>query len=130
MQKVISTGVLSGIVAYFVGASFGVYGIWSLIIDQSPTLIGRWLLIIVVGIALAEIYNFFGFAKSIPGDTLVNGAVFGVFIWVATLVIGAVFNVVGQYVYTSPVSQTMFLSLVLNIIWGSVIAYLFKENIK
>ncbi len=130
MQKVIVAGVGAAVIAYLSGAVLGTYGAWSLLLDQATTVLGRWLIAMVIGVALAEAYQFFNFAKTLPGDTLVNGAIFGLFIWLITLVAGIVFVNVGQYVFVSPTSTNLFLQVLLHIVWGSTLAYLIQTDVK
>ena len=130
MQKAVTAGIGATIVAYLVGAMFGTYGAWSLALNQPATPIGRWILVLTLGVILAAAYNFFGFAKSLPGDALTKGATFGLFVWLVTLVVGAILTTVGQYVYATPVGTTIFLSLLLHLVWGGLLGFFFQENFK
>lgn len=118
--KIIRAGLVSGLVLLVAGALLGNYGGWAPILDLVNNFLGISLIITVLSIFLTFIYSNW-FSNFLPGTALSRGVLFGALVWVVFLILGGLFGFFKNSVYPefNP-GNTLFLSLILNILWGSI----------
>lgn len=127
-KNVYTAGLAAGLVGLIAGGLFGTYGAWSILLDLPRTSAGRWLLGLTLGIVFAVVYDYFNLQKSLPGDGRVRGVIYGLLIWVATLIIGLIVPKVGDLTFAAPVGTTLVLTAFLNIIWGFVFGTIYESK--
>ncbi|HEY5600874.1 MAG TPA: hypothetical protein VIK81_02180 [Patescibacteria group bacterium] len=128
MKNIVLAGASASLIGLVAGSLLGTFGAWGLALDQSPTPAGRWIIALTLGVVLAAVYVYAGFSKFLPGTAVDKGVVFGLLLWVVTLVVGAIVSGVGNYAFADPASRTVFLSLVLFVIWGGFLGFLYQES--
>jgi len=128
LKNIVLAGASASLIGLVAGSLLGTFGAWGLALDQSPTPAGRWIIALTLGVVLAAVYVYAGFSKFLPGTAVDKGVVFGLLLWVVTLVVGAIVSGVGNYAFADPASRTVFLSLVLFVIWGGFLGFLYQES--
>lgn len=128
MKNIVLAGLGASLVALVAGSLLGTFGAWGIALDQSPTPAGRWIIALTLGVIMSAVYVYAGFSKFLPGSAVDRGVVYGLLIWVVTLVLGAIVGSLGNYAFAEPSSRTVFLSLVLHIIWGGTLGFLYQES--
>ncbi|OGY22889.1 MAG: hypothetical protein A2172_03030 [Candidatus Woykebacteria bacterium RBG_13_40_15] len=126
-QRAIRAGVGSSIVALLVGATLGTYGGWAPVFDLASTSLGSWLVAIVLGTVLAYIYGYW-FNAFLPGTTVTRGIIFGVLAWILMLILGGVSGFFKEATYPNPAGPTIFLTLLLHVVWGSILGILYETR--
>lgn len=127
-NRILSSGFVSTVAALIVGSVFGTYGAWGLLLTQSETTAGRWLIAISIGVFLAWLYSFFRrtfFITSLPAS---RGVIFGLLIWLVTLILATLIEEVRIFAFKVPVGSTLFLTAILNAVWGGVLATTFESS--
>lgn len=127
-NRILASGLVSAIASLIVGSVFGTYGAWGLLLTQSETTAGRWLIAISIGIFLAWVYSFFRrtfLVNSLPAS---RGVIFGLLVWLATLIIATIIEEVRIFAFKVPFGSTLFLTAILNAIWGGVLATSYESN--
>src|SRR3989304_7085443 len=124
--KSVNAGLGAGLVGLLTRAVVGTYGGWAPVFELASTQFGFWVIALVSSVAFAYVYAYVGFPAFLPGTTLVKGAIFGALVWVLMLILGGVFEFFKEATYPDPSGPTVFLTLVLHLVWGSVLALLYE----
>jgi hypothetical protein len=127
-NRVVSSGVVSAVIALVVGSVFGTYGAWGLLLTQSETTAGRWVVAIAVSIFFAWVYSFFRNNFFVASSPAFRGVVFGLFIWLGSLILATLVEDIRVFAFKAPVGSTLFLTAILYSIWGGVLASTFEAN--
>lgn len=125
--RAIRAGVGASVVGLLAGGVLGTYGGWAPVFSQAATQIGFWVVAIVLGIALAYIYGFW-FDSFLPGSAATKGLIYGVLVWILMLILGGVSAFFKEATYPDPAGSTIFLTLVLHGVWGSVLGLLYEAG--
>jgi len=124
--KIIRAGIYSTVILLLVGFSFNTFGGWGPLYQLPGNILGAGVLATVFSILLAYVYVSW-FDNFLPGTAVTRGALFGCLVWIAFLVLGGLSSFFKDAVYPQTNSTPIFLSLILNIIWGTFLA-IFLEN--
>lgn len=124
--KIIRSAVYSTTIFLLVGLVFGTFGGWTPIFKLTSNIFGAIILALIFNIFLAYIY-YYWFNNFLPGTAAIRGALFGSLVWIFFLVLGGLSSFFKEAVYPASNSSVIFLSLVLQIIWGSSLN-IFLEN--
>lgn len=124
--KIIRSAIYSTTIFLLVGLVFGTFGGWSPIFELTSNIFGTVILALIFNIFLAYIY-YYWFNSFLPGTAVVRGALFGSLVWIFFLVLGGLSSFFKEAVYPTSNSSVIFLSLILQIIWGSLLS-IFLEN--
>src|SRR4030067_3124415 len=123
--RTIKSGAGAGLIALLVGASLGTYGGWSAFFSLALNNFGFWILAVVLAVFAAYIYVYW-FNAFLPGTPVVRGAIFGVLVWILMLILGGVFGFFKEATYPDPAGPAIFLTLVLHVVWGSILGLLYE----
>ena len=123
--RAIRAGVGASVAALLVGAALGTYGGWSPVFNLAGTQLGFWALAIVLGTALAYIYGYW-FNTFLPGTPVIRGVIFGLLVWILMLILGGVSAFFKEATYPDPAGPTVFLTLMLHVVWGAVLGILYE----
>ncbi|GEM_PF-3004687 len=127
-KNVYAAGVVAGVVALIVSGLFGTNGAWGLLLNMTDNPAGRWLIGITASVILVTLYEYLDLSKSLPGDSKVRGALYGILIWVASLIVGLVIPTVGSYAYAAPQLSTLTLTAATHLIWGFTFGAVLEER--
>ncbi len=125
--RVVKAGAGASILGLLAGAVLGTYGGWSTVFSLATSEIGSWLIAIVLGIVLAYIYAYW-FNAFLPGTAIVRGATYGVLLWILMLILGGVSTFFKEATYPNPAGPTIFLTLVLHVVWGAALGLLYESR--
>jgi len=123
--RAIRAGVGASLAALLVGAAFGTYGGWAPVFDLAGSQLGSWAVAIVLGTVLAYIYGYW-FNAFLPGTPVIRGVIFGVLVWILMLILGGVSSFFKEATYPDPAGPTVFLTLMLHVVWGSLLGILYE----
>lgn len=119
--KITRAGLYSSVILLLVGLAFKTFGGWGPIFQLTGNNLGATILAVAFSILFAFIYHTW-FNNFLPGSPMVRGALFGCLVWILFLVLGGLSSFFKEAVYPENNSTPIFLSLILNIIWGSSLA--------
>ena len=125
--RAIRAGVGAGFVALLAGAALGTYGGWSAVFSLAPNDFGVWLLALALSVFITYVYGYW-FNAFLPGGAVVRGALFGVLVWILMLILGGVSAFFKEATYPDPAGPTVFLALVLHLVWGTVLGTLYETR--
>ena len=125
--RVVKAGVGASVVALLVGGALGTYGGWSPVFEHATSQLGSWAIAIVLGTLLAYVYGYW-FEAFLPGSPIVRGAIYGVLVWILMLILGGVFAFFKEATYPNPAGPTVFLTLVLHLVWGALLGVLYEAR--
>lgn len=125
-SKVIRAGINSAVITLLSGTILGTFGGWSAVYNLAPNLFGIVILASVFSILLCYIFSYW-FADFLPGTSLLKGALFGILVWIAFLILGGVSTFFKDAVYASNSGQILFLALINHLIWGAILS-IFLES--
>ena len=125
--RVVKAGVGASVVALLVGGALGTYGGWSPVFELANSQLGSWAIAIVLGTLLAYVYGYW-FEAFLPGSPIVRGAIYGVLVWILMLILGGVFAFFKEATYPNPAGPTVFLTLVLHLVWGALLGVLYEAR--
>ena len=125
--RTVRAGVGAGVVALLAGGALGTYGGWSAVFSLATNDLGFWLIAIVLSVFSAYIYGFW-FNAFLPGSAVIRGAIYGVLVWILMLILGGVFGFFKEATYPDPTGPTLFLVLVLHIVWGAILGVLYEAR--
>ena len=120
-SKVIRAGINSAVIALLSGTILGTFGGWSAVYNLAPNLFGIVIMASVFSILLGYIFSYW-FADFLPGTSVLKGALFGILVWIAFLILGGVSTFFKDAVYASNNGQILFLALINNLIWGATLS--------
>ena len=123
--RAIRAGVSASLIALLVGAAFGTYGGWSPVFELAGTIFGFWAVAIVLGTVLAYIYGYW-FNAFLPGTPVIRGVIYGLLVWILMLILGGVSTFFKEATYPNPAGPTVFLTLMLHVVWGTVLGILYE----
>ena len=123
--RAIRAGVGAGLVALLAGAALGTYGGWAPVFDLAGSQLGTWVLALALSTFLAYVYGYW-FNAFLPGTAVVRGVAFGVLVWILMLILGGAFTFFKEATYPDPAGPTVFLTLVLHTVWGSLLGLLYE----
>ena len=126
-QRAVRAGVGSGIVAILVGAVLGTFGGWEPVFTLAATTFGSWVVVVVLSSVLAFVYGYW-FNAFLPGSAIIRGALFGVLVWILMLILGGVSDFFKSATYPDPSGPTIFLTLLLHTVWGSVLGIVYESR--
>lgn len=126
-SRAIKSGVGSSIVGLLVGGVLGTYGGWAPVFELASTQIGFWVIALSLGVALSYIYGSW-FNSFLPGSAALRGGVFGILVWILMLILGGVSVFFKDATYPDPAGSTVFLTLILHVIWGKVLGILYEAG--
>ena len=126
-QRAVRAGVGSGIVAILVGAALGTFGGWEPVFTLAATTFGSWIVAVVLSSVLAFVYGYW-FNAFLPGRAIIRGALFGVLVWILMLILGGVSDFFKSATYPDPSGPTVFLTLMLHTVWGSVLGIVYESR--
>lgn len=129
-NRVFSSGFVSAIVALIVGAVFGTYGAWGLLITQAENTAGRWVIAIAVSVFFAWVYSYFRGNFFVASTAAFRGVVFGLSIWLLSIIIATLVEEVRVFAFRVPVGATLFLTAMMFAIWGAVLAIIYETGIS
>ncbi len=124
--KITRSGIFAAVILLFAGVAFNTYGGWGPIFKLPGNIFGAVLLALTFSTLLSYIY-FHWFNNFLPGSAVIRGALFGCLVWTFFLVLGGLSSFFKEAVYPQSNTSVIFLSLILNIIWGSALST-FLEN--
>lgn len=127
-NRIVSAGLVSAIVALVVGSVFNTYGAWGLMLTQSETTAGRWIIAIAIGIFLAWIYSFFRNNFFVASTPSFRGVAFGLIVWLVTLLLATLIEEFRVFAFKVPVGSTLFLTAIFHAIWGGVLASTYEAD--
>lgn len=119
--KITRSGIFAAIILLLVGLAFNTYGGWEPIFKLPGNTAGAVLLALTFSALLSYIY-FYWFNNFLPGTAVIRGALFGCLVWTFFLVLGGLSSFFKDAVYPQTNTSVIFLSLVLDVIWGSSLA--------
>lgn len=119
--KITRSGIYAAVILLLVGLVFKTFGGWTPIYQLPGNIFGAAVLAVAFSVFLSYVY-YYWFNNFLPGTPVIRGALFGCLVWIFFLVLGGVSNFFKDSVYPQTDSAPIFLSLVLNIIWGSFLA--------
>lgn len=127
-KNVYAAGVIAGVVALIVTAIFETSGAWGLLLSVTNNPVGRWLIGITASVVLVTLYEYLDLSRSLPGDSKIRGALYGLLVWVATLIVGLIIPAVGSYTYEAPQMSTLILTAAIFLIWGFTFGAVLEER--
>ncbi len=119
--KITRSGIFAAVILLLVGLAFNTYGGWGPIFKLPDNTAGAVLLALTFSTLLSYIY-FYWFNNFLPGTAVIRGALFGCLVWTFFLVLGGLSSFFKDAVYPQTNTSVIFLSLVLDVIWGSSLA--------
>ncbi|OGY29474.1 MAG: hypothetical protein A3F35_01925 [Candidatus Woykebacteria bacterium RIFCSPHIGHO2_12_FULL_45_10] len=123
--RILRAGIGATAVGLIAGGALGSYGGWAPLLALSNNYLGVWVIAATLGVFLAYLYaNWFD--ALLPGTTAVRGAIFGALVWVLLLILGGVSSFFKEAVYPDPAGSSLFLSLVLHLVWGSILGLIYE----
>jgi hypothetical protein len=126
-SQVVRAGIGSGLVALLVGGVLGTYGGWAAVFELAASNFGFWVVAVSLSVFIAYVYGYW-FNAFLPGTTVVRGALYGVLVWILMLILGGVFAFFKEATYPDPAGPTVFMTLVLHIVWGGVLGLLYEAR--
>lgn len=129
-NRVFSAGVVSSVIALVIGSVFNTYGAWGLLLTQSETTAGRWIIAFCIGIFLAWVYSFFRNNFFVTSTPAFRGVVFGLFIWLVTLILATLFDEIRVFAFKVPLGTTLFLTALFHAVWGGVLASMYESEVS
>lgn len=127
-KNVYAAGVVAGVIVLIVSGLFETNGAWGLLLNLTGNPAGRWLVGITASVVLVTLYEYLDLSKSLPGDSKIRGALYGLLVWVATLIVGLVIPAVGSYTYQTPQMSTLVLTAAVFLIWGFTFGAVLEER--
>lgn len=127
-NRILSAGIVSSVVALVVGSVFGTYGGWGLLLTQSETTAGRWVIAFCIGIFLAWVYSFFRNNFFVASTPAFRGVVFGLVVWLVTLILATLLDEVRVFAFKVPLGSTLFLTAIFHSVWGGVLASMYESG--
>lgn len=124
--KTIRSGIFSAIILLLTGLIFGSFGGWEPIYRVTDNIFGSAILAVTFSIFLSFVY-FNWFRNFLPGSPVIRGALFGILVWIFFLILGGLSNFFKEAVYPQNPGSALFLSLILNTIWGGTLG-IFLES--
>lgn len=124
--RTVRAGVGSGVVALLAGAALGTYGGWTPVFSLAASDFGFWIVALTLSVVIAYVYSYW-FDAFLPGSAVIRGVIFGILVWILMLILGGVSDFFKEATYPDPAGPTIFLTLVLHVIWGSVLG-IFNES--
>lgn len=125
--RAIRSGVGAGIVGLLAGGLLGTYGGWEPVFSLANTQIGYWIIAIILSVVVAYIYGYW-FSSFLPGSAAVKGMIYGILVWILMLILGGVSAFFKEATYPDPAGATIFLTLILHGVWGSVLGILYGTS--
>lgn len=126
-SRVVRAGIGSGLVALLAGGVLGTYGGWSAVFELAANNFGFWVVAGALSVFVAYVYGYW-FNAFLPGTTVVRGAIFGVLVWILMLILGGVFAFFKEATYPDPAGPVVFLTLILHVVWGGVLGFLYEAK--
>lgn len=126
-QAGLVAGFLASIVALIFGSAVGGLGIWTAVAAAAKTVVGGWLVLLVIGTTTGYLYSFVKFDQFFGKEALVKGATYGVAIWIITLVLAGIFPVLGEAAFAQPLRAGLFLQLLTHLVWGSALGLFYQK---
>ncbi|MEX0621792.1 MAG: hypothetical protein WD187_02275 [Candidatus Woykebacteria bacterium] len=126
-SRTVRAGTGAGVVALLLGGALGTYGGWSAVFSLAANDVGFWLIAVSLSVFLAFIYGYW-FNAFLPGTSTVRGATYGVLVWILMLILGGVFAFFREATFPDPSGPTVFLALILHVVWGAVLGVLFETR--
>src|SRR4030065_2554629 len=123
--RTIKSGAGAGLIALLVGASLGTYGGWFAVFSLALNNFGFWILAVVLAVFAAYIYGYW-FNAFLPGTPVIRGVTYGVLVWILMLILGGVSTFFKEATYPNPAGPTVFLTLILHVVWGSILGLLYE----
>ena len=127
-QKGLIAGFYASIIALIFGSLIGGLGVWSVFAATSKTVLGGWLILLVIGLALGYLYSFINYDKFFKKEYIVKGAAYGIVIWIITLILAGIFPILGQAAFAQPLRTVLFVQLLTHLVWGATLGYLFEQQ--
>ncbi len=127
-NRIVSSGLVSAIVALVVGSVFNTYGSWGLMLTQAETTAGRWIIAMAIGIFLAWVYSFYRNNFFVTSTPAFRGVAFGLIIWIVTLILATLIEEFRNFAFKVPVGSTLFLTAIFHAIWGGVLASVYEAG--
>ena len=127
-QKGLIAGFYASIIALIFGSLVGGLGVWSVFAATSKTVLGGWLILLVIGSALGYLYSFINYDKFFKKEYIVKGAAYGIVIWIITLILAGIFPILGQAAFAQPLRTVLFVQLLTHLVWGATLGYLFEQQ--
>jgi len=127
-QKGLIAGFYASIIALIFGSLVGGLGVWSVFAATSKTVLGGWLILLVIGLALGYLYSFINYDKFFKKEYIVKGTAYGVVIWLITLILAGIFPILGQAAFAQPLRTVLFVQLLTHLVWGATLGYLFEQK--
>src|SRR3990167_5555894 len=125
--RAIRAGVGASAVGLIVGGALGTYGGWAPVLSLAGSQFGFVVIGVTLGIALTYIYGYW-FSAFLPGTAVIRGVIYGVLIWILMLILGGVSSFFKEATYPDPAGPTVFLALVLHLVWGTVLGTLYETR--
>ena len=126
-SRPVRAGIGAGIVGLLVGGVLGTYGGWSAVFSLAPTDIGLWVVAVTASVFITYIYGYW-FNAFLPGSSITRGALYGVLVWILMLILGGVSAFFKEATYPDPAGPIVFLTLVLHLVWGTVLGILYETR--
>ena len=127
-QKGLIAGFYASIIALIFGSLVGGLGVWSVFAATSKTVLGGWLILLVIGSALGYLYSFVNYDKFFKKEFVVKGAAYGIVIWIITLILAGIFPILGQVAFAQPLRTVLFVQALTHLVWGAILGYLFQQQ--
>lgn len=127
-NRVVTSGIVSAIVALVVGSVFGTYGAWGLVLTQAESTAGRWVIAIAAGIFLAWVYSYFRKNFFITSTPSFRGVAFGLVVWLVTIILATMVEQMREFAFKAPVGSTLFLTAIFHAIWGGVLGSVYEAG--
>lgn len=128
-QKGLTAGFVATVIALVFGTAVGGLGMWNAVAAAAKTPVGGWLVLLVIGTALGYLYSFVTHAqydKFFGKELVVKGVVFGVVVWIVTLILASIFPVLGEAAFAQPIRATLFLQFLTHLVWGASLGLLYQ----
>lgn len=126
-QKGAVAGFYATLIALIFASLVGGLGIWAVFAATAKTLLGGWLILLLIGSSLGYFYSYFKFDKLFAKETVVRGAAYGVLIWIFTLILAGIFPILGQAAFAEPIRTSLFLQLLTHTVYGAALGLLFES---
>ena len=127
-QKGLIAGFYASIIALIFGSLVGGLGVWSVFAATSKTVLGGWLILLVIGSALGYLYSFVNYDKFFKKEFIVKGAAYGIVIWIISLILAGIFPILGQVAFAQPLRTVLFVQALTHLVWGATLGYLFEQK--
>jgi uncharacterized membrane protein YagU involved in acid resistance len=126
-QKALIAGFLATFIAIIFGKMTEGLGVWLSFEATAKTVLGGWLVLLVIGSSLGYLYSFVKFSQLFGKEAVVKGAAYGVVVWIATLILASIFPVLASTAFAEPIRTTLFLQLLTHVVWGVSLALLYER---